>query len=39
MHVTLLGVYKFRENLREEDRSFVAGVNEIAFVCVKVKNA
>jgi hypothetical protein len=39
LHVTVLGVYKFRENRRREGRSFVTGVNEIGFVRVKVKNA
>jgi hypothetical protein len=39
LHVTLLGAYKFRENRRREGRSFVTGVSETAFMCVKVKNA
>jgi hypothetical protein len=37
--VTLLGIYKRRENRRREGRSFVTGVKEIAFVPVKAKNA
>ena len=37
--MTLLHVYKFRENRRREEPSFVTGVNEIAFTGLKVKNA